>query len=85
MVNTLVLYDIPRIADRQRFEALLRQHHFVWLFPFARWSSGAMATHPGLLRRVRACLKDHPHRVVFVQHSAKNRASAVWLTTTTLR
>jgi len=85
MVNTLVIYDVARKADRQRLEGLLRAHQFVWLFPFARWSSKALGRHPGLLRGVRACLRSQAHRVLFIECSDKNRARAKWLTATNTR
>lgn len=80
MVNTLALYDVPHRAVRQRLEALLRAHGFVWLFPHARWSSRPLATHGHLVRRVRSRLAGDTYRLVLIEVSAKNRKEARWLT-----
>lgn len=80
MVNTLALYDVPRRAARQRLESLLRAHGFVWLFTYARWSSGTLAGHDRLVRRVRSRLVGETYRVVFIEIAARNRTEARWLT-----
>jgi len=80
MVNTLVLYDAPQRAVRQRLEALLRANGFVWLFPYARWSSRPLATHGQLVRRVRSRLAGDTYRLVFIEVSAQHRREARWLT-----
>ncbi len=82
MVNTLVLYDVPRRVSRERLEALLRAHGFVWLFPYARWSSTRLSQHDGLIQGVRSRLKGEPYRVVFIQLMADSRRCALWLTAT---
>ena len=79
MVNTLVLYDIPRRPARRRFETLLRVHGFVWLFPHARWSSRGMEAHHGLIRSARSKLRNEPYRLLFVNVSARDRAGATWI------
>lgn len=80
MVNTLVLYDVPKHQPRQRLEAVLRAHGFVWLFPSARWSSKPLAAHRYLLRRIRARLEGETYRIVLLQMSDANRREARWLT-----
>lgn len=83
MVNTLVLYDVARQKSRQRLESVLAQHGFVWLFPNVRWSHRPLAHHHRLALQVRACLREEPYRVVFIQTSDKERTRAKWLTSTT--
>jgi len=80
MVNTLVLYDVPRRAARQRLESLLRAPGFVWLFPSARWSSRTLSGHDRLVRRVRARLAGETYRVVFIEVATRHRMEARWLT-----
>lgn len=80
MVNTLVIFDVPHRVARQRLDALLRAHGFIWLFPYARWSSRPLAAHDGLLRRVRSRLRGEAFRMVFIETDADNRTSARWLT-----
>lgn len=82
MVNTLVLYDVPRRASRQRLEALLRARGFVWRFPYARWSSARLSQHDGLIQGVRSRLKGEAYRVVFIEMMANSRRRAVWMTAT---
>lgn len=79
MVNTLALYDVPKRVTRQRLEALLRARGFVWLFPYARWSSRPLAAHDRLVRRVRARLAGETYRIVFLELSARHRKEARWL------
>ncbi len=80
MVNTLVMYDVPKRTARQRLDALLRAGGFVWLFPHARWSSKPMAAHAALTRRVRSRLAGETYRVVFLEIDAVHRGEAKWLT-----
>jgi CRISPR/Cas system-associated endoribonuclease Cas2 len=82
MVNTLVLYDVPRRASRQRLEALLRAHGFTWLFPYARWSSARLSQHDGLIQGVRSRLKGEAYTLVFIEMTANSRRRARWLTAT---
>jgi len=85
MVNTLVLYDVARYQGRRRFELLLRQHGFVWLFPNVRWSRRRFAMHHRLASQVRACLRDEAYRIVFIETSEHERTAALWLTSTRTR
>ncbi len=80
MVNTVVLYDVPHRVARQRVEALLRAHAFVWLFPHARWSSRPIASHDHLARSIRSRLAGETYRLVFLEIPARNREEARWLT-----
>lgn len=82
MVNTLVIYDIPRRASRQKLETLLRCHGFVWLFPHARWSSAPLAHHGLLIRRIRSRLREEPYRLVFIEMPVTHRKRARWLSAT---
>lgn len=79
-MNTLVLFDIARRDSRQKLESLLRGAGFVWVFPFARWSSLPLAAHLSLITRVRARLRDQPYRIVFIEVTADHRRSARWVT-----
>lgn len=85
MVNTLVMYDIPRRASRQKLETVLRGYGFVWLFPNARWSSVPLADHGPLLRQVRYCLRGEPYRLVFIEMPANHRTRVRWLSATRRR
>lgn len=80
MVNTLVLYDVARRTTRQRLESLLRSHGFMWLFPYARWSSSPLVTHSKLVHGIRARLKNEAYRVVFIEVTAESRRGARWMT-----
>ena len=85
MVNTLALYDIPHRSSRLRLESLLRAAGFMWLFPYARWSSSPLAQHERLLRRVRSRFKGEMYRMVFIEITADRRTGALWLTATRTR
>jgi hypothetical protein len=78
-VNTVVLFDVPRRPARRRFEALLRAHGFVWLFPSARWSSKSLAGHDRLVRLTRSRLAGETYRVVFLEIPERSRLEARWL------
>lgn len=80
MVNTVVLFDVPRRPARQRLEALLRTHGFVWLFPYARWSTRPLSRHQQLLRQVGGRLTGESYRIVFLEITARSRKEARWLT-----
>lgn len=60
-MNTLVLFDVARQSARRRLESLLRAEGFVWLFPYARWSSRSLAGRENLARRVRSRLRGEAH------------------------
>ncbi len=80
MVNTLALFDVPKRHARQRLESLLRRHQFVFLFPYARWSSKPLRAHEDLVRQVRSRLAGETYRIVFLEITARNRREARWLT-----
>lgn len=80
MVNTVALFDVPKRPSRQRLEALLRAHGFLWLFPNARWSSKPLVAHDRLFRQVRSRLAGETYRIVFLEITARNRREARWLT-----
>lgn len=82
MVNTLVLFDVPRQSARRRLESLLRGDGFVWLCPCARWAAGSMAERQPLIRHIRSRLKGEPYVIVFVELPARSRTGARWLTAT---
>ena len=80
MVNTLVLYDVPQRATRDRLESLLRAHGFIWLFPHARWCSKPLAAHAGLPGRVRSRLSGRAYRILVLEIGDRHRREARWLT-----
>ncbi len=80
MVNTIALFDVPSKVDRRRLESLLRQHEFVWLFPFGRWSSKPLSRHRSLVRAIRRSLDNTPYRVLLIEMKESERMNGIWLT-----
>lgn len=79
-MNTLIMFDVPKRRARERLEALLRMHGFVWLFPHARWSSKPLLAHERLVRRVTSRLAAETYRIVLLEITARSRKEARWLT-----